>query len=124
MRNFTDDELQEMAEQDAPQSDNQDLRAYRKLFNILGEKPIHIPMGLEDAVIAKIELSNKQSARRDYLWFIIGIFALIITGIVAVAMSEFRVRLNDWQREIMALGTCAGLVIIVLNTIERKLLHR
>jgi hypothetical protein len=124
MSNISDDELQRMAEDGTPQSDDQDLRAYQKLFDILGEKPIHMSMGLEDAVIAKIELSNKQSARRDYLWLILGVFVLIVTGIVAVALSDFRVRLSDWQREIMTLGICAGLVIMLLNAIERKLLQR
>ena len=105
-------------------SANRDLMAYRKLFSILGEQPEHKPTGVEAAVIAKIEHSKKRSVFVDHLWLASGVVFLVLIGIVAVAVSSFRISFSGWQREIMALGVCAGVVIAVLNTIERKLLRR
>ena len=125
MSNITDDELQALAEGGAPDTTgNLDVQAYKKLFSMLGEEPTFSPSGMEEAVIARIELSKKQSSRRDYLWLSLGVIVLLLTGIIAVALSDFRIIFTNWQRGIMALGICAGVVIMVLNTLERKLLHR
>ena len=125
MSNITDDELQRLAEEGAPDTmGNLDLQAYKKLFSILGEEPAFSPSGLEEAVIARIELSKNQSTRRDYLWLSLGVIVLLLTGIIAVALSDFRVIFTSWQRGIMALGICADVVSMGLYTIERKLLHR
>jgi hypothetical protein len=48
----------------------------------------------------------------------------LVIGFVAVAVSTVRISLSGWQKEVIALGICAGVVIMVLNSIERKLLRR
>ena len=132
MSTHTDDELQRMAEEAGSMdsnsrelnSPNRDLMAYRKLFSILGEQPEHKPTGIEAVVIAKIEHSRKRSVILDHVWLGVGVFFLVVIGIVAVVVSTVRISFSGWQLEIMALGVCAGVVIAVLNTIERKLLRR
>src|SRR5689334_5507022 len=102
MSNITDDELQRLAEEGAPDTmGNLDLSAYKKLFSILGEEPTFSPSGMEEAVIARIELSKKQSSRRDYLWLSLGVIVLLLIGIIAVALSNFRIIFTNWQRGIM-----------------------
>lgn len=127
-----DDELQRMAEEGGSMdsrirdlnSVSEDLMAYRKLFSILGQQPEHKPSGIEEAVITRIRQSRKRSAFVDHVWLALGIIFLGLIGIAAVAISGFRISLSGGQREIMALGICAGTVIVLLNVIERKLLRR
>ena len=121
---ISDDDLQRMVEEGkSGPSDNRDLMSYQKLFAILGEPSAFRSTGIEDAVISKIELSRKRSTFREHLWLVAGIVLLMLIGIGAVTISSYRVALSGWQQHIIALGSCAGLVIILLNTIERKLLH-
>jgi hypothetical protein len=75
-------------------------------------------------VIGKIEHARKRSVFADHVWLGIGVLFLLMIGIVAVAVSTVRISFSGWQKEIMALGICAAVVIVVLNSIERKLLRR
>ena len=138
MNRNADDDLQRMAEEeraaegressDSKNTDqysaNRDLIAYRRLFSILGEQPEYKPTGIEAAVIAKIEHARKRSVLVDHVWLALGVFFLVVIGVVAVAVSTLSISFSGWQLKIMALGVCAGVVIVVLNTIERKLLRR
>ena len=121
---ISDEELQRMAEQGSAPSNDRDSAAYEKVFRLLGEKPILKSSGIEDAVIAKIEQARKRSSAREHFWLIAGVVFLILGGGIAVAISGFTVALSGGQQNIMMLGICGGLVIVVLNTLERKLLHR
>ena len=125
MSTISDDELQRIVEEGgSTSSGGKDFMAYQKLFSILGEQPEHQPTRIADAVVSRIEASRKRTAVRDYIWLALGIFVLIVIGFIAVVVSGYRIPLSGWQRTILALGTCAGLVIMLLNTLERKLLHR
>ena len=138
MNTNADDYLQRMAEEERAaegsgvadsegvdqNSANRDLMAYRRLFRILGEQPQYKPMGIEGAVIAKIEHARKRSVFVDHVWLALGVFFLVVIGVVAVAVSTLSISFSGWQLKIMALGVCAGVVIVVLNAVERKLLRR
>ncbi|MEJ1236647.1 hypothetical protein WBG78_00880 [Chryseolinea sp. T2] len=124
MDTIPDDELQRMAEESSASSNDRDFIAYQTVLRILSEKPVVRKSGIEDAVIAKITLSRKRSAFREHAWLIAGVVFLILGGVIAVAISGFTVALSGWQRNIMMLGLCGGLVIIALNALERKLLNR
>lgn len=122
---LSDDDLQRMAEEGhAPRSGDRDAVAYQKLFEILGEQIPHRPSGMEDVIIQKIDKRKRRSATIDHVWLVLGVLSMLLTGIVAVAISGVRFTLSPWQWNIIGLGICAGIVIGILNTIERKLLKR
>jgi hypothetical protein len=121
-----DDEWQRMAEEGkAVGSEDRDAMAYQRLFAILRERPeAATPTGFENLIIQKIERARKRSRALDHIGLITGLGLLVIIGAVATAASGLRIPLSGWQWNIMMLGICAGIVITVLNTIERKLLKR
>lgn len=125
MSTINDDELQRIVEEgNSKPSDDKDILAYQRLFSVLNERPEHRSSGIEEAIISRIETSRKRSTLRDYVWLSLGIVFLILIGLIAVAASGITFSLSGWQRTILALGTCAGVVIVLINAAERKLLHR
>lgn len=125
MSTISDDELQKQVEEGREHSgDDREFAAYQKVFSILSEKPAYESIHIEDAVISKIEKAKRRSTVREYLWLAAGVMFLLIGGVIAVTMSDIRIYFSGWQRNIMMLGLFAGLVIVVLNAIERKLLNR
>jgi len=125
MNTISDDELQKMIEegQSAPSRDR-DVVAYKRVFDILGEKQPYSPTGIEDAVISKIERAKRRSTVREHVWLALGLAFLMLGGVVAIAMSGLSISFSGWQRYIMMLGICGAVVIVVLNNLERKLLNR
>ncbi|MGC3944127.1 MAG: hypothetical protein QM762_06305 [Chryseolinea sp.] len=125
MSTISDDELQKMIEDGkTTSSTDRDFVAYQRVFGILNEKHTFRPTGIEDSIISRIEHAKKRTAFREHIWLVLGVVFLILGGIIAIAISGFSVALSGWQRNIIMLGVCAGLVIIVLNTLDRKLLNR
>lgn len=121
---ISDDELQKKVEEGASPSQDRDFLAYKRVFDILGEKHPFTPTGMEEAVISRIEHTRRRSVLREHAWLAAGLVFLMLGGVIAVAISGVRISLSGWQRNIMMLGICGGLVIIGLNTLERKLLNR
>lgn len=125
MEEYTDEELQSMAEKGGSAgSADPDVKAYARLFDALGHQADYKPMGLEDAIIARIERRRRRSALADHLWLVAGLVFLVLIAGVVVAISGISIPMTDWQRTLMGLCACAGLLIALFNSIERKLLHR
>lgn len=119
-----DDELQRMAEEGRLDSTDRDLMAYQALFKILRQQPTFATSGLEEGVIKKIEQARKRKLIVDHTWLVLGVFVVVVIGVLAVAISGYRIPMSPWQRQVLALGICAGIVIVALNAVERRLLQR
>ena len=120
-----DDNLQRRMEtKEAVEPNDADAVAYKRLFQILTETDTPTSLGIEDAVVAKIERQRKTSVLLDYVWLMAGIAFLAIVGLVAIVLYGPRLLLSGWQWNIVALAACAGVVVTLLNSIERRLLNR
>lgn len=120
---ISDDDLQQTAEEGGElRSGDRDAVVYQKLFEILREPVPYTSSGIEDAILSKIEKRKRRNVILDHLWLVLGVLFISLIGITAVALSGIRFTLTGWEWNIIGLGICGGIVIGILNTIERKLL--
>jgi hypothetical protein len=87
-----DKTIQEKIEAGLPVTSNDaDEKIFRKIFNALEKEPDFVlPASFAAKVIGKIQQQQAQSARHEYIWMCAGIFLLIVTLIVSISMTEFK----------------------------------
>lgn len=123
-----DDELQRAFEKGADiPGEDLNVRAYREIFSSLSKQPdVAVPMSFADRVMRKVIEKKKQSDSRDFIWFGVGIFFLLICFVVAIAMSGATFNLG-FLRD---MSGYAGLfvfgvaMIIVFNWADKRFIRR
>ena len=71
-------------------SDELDAKAYQQVFSGLKQEPeFRLPVSFADNVMAKIQLQQSRSLRKEYFWLGLGIFLSVITFVVAVVLTGF-----------------------------------
>ncbi len=107
--------------------DKRDIKAYQEVFRRLKQQPAQaLSNNFEDRIIVKVLERKAKESRRDLVWFGIGVFCLIIAGIIPLVLSDFRPELDSLKK----LSGLGGLVLFsflflfILNQIEKKFLLR
>ena len=126
--NYSDEELQKrIDENQSVNSNDLDVRAYQHVFNALSSTPDEtLPGNFADKIIGVIQAKQKKESSRDAWLFGLGMFFLVIAFIVAVVYTGFKMELGFLK----SMSTWLGLFVfgvgfvIVLNLLERKLIHR
>jgi hypothetical protein len=110
-----------------PVGEELDVRAYEEVFLRLRRRPeTLLSTNFADKIIARVIEKNRHSASRDFVWFGLGIFALVIACVVAVVMTGFQFKLGFLKDISSYFGLFAfGIVfILVLNRLDKKLVLR
>jgi hypothetical protein len=122
---LTDEQLQETIERGA-EAGNDDGRAYRQVFAAL-RQPLDrgLSSGFEDAVMQKVLRQEARRGTREYVWYIVGVVLLLITTIIAVVMTGFRLNFGFLQSISAYSGIFifGGLFMLFLHVLDRRLLH-
>jgi hypothetical protein len=126
--NTNDEELQKKIEAGLNvEGDPIDARAYREVFHALSMEPkIRRSPNFADKVIARVTEKNQRSEARDYFWFGVGLFFLLITFVVAIAMTDPKLHLG-FLRD---MSGYAGLflfgtgVLVALNWLDKRVVNR
>lgn len=107
--------------------DDLTARSYRQVFSALSKEPeVIVPMSFADRVMRKVIEKRKQSDSKDFIWFGVGIFLLLICFVVAIAMTGATFNLG-FLRD---MSGYAGLfvfgvaMIIVINWADRRFIRR
>jgi hypothetical protein len=124
--NDYEEELQNKLEAGlTPNTDELDIKSYQELFNVLKkEPPVTLSADFTSRVIAKVTVSQKKSASRDFWWLGLGIFFTVICFIVVVVMTGFKFEMGFLKE----MSRFAGLFIfgvvfiIALNLLEKRVL--
>lgn len=124
--NLNDEELQRRIEANDLVNDGPDAQAYRRIFKALGNEPsATLPANFTDVVVRRsMALNQKRESSRDFWWFGVGIFFLVIAMIVSFAFIGFKLNvgvlstLSDYKGLLLA----GFVLILIFNFAERKLL--
>ena len=123
--NANEEELQKRVEA-GKVNDDLDAKAYQQVFSGLRQEPeFRLPTAFADRVVARIQLQQSKSLRREYFWLGFGIFLLVITFIVAIVLTEFTFDLGFLEglsnfKGILIFG--AGFILL-LHWIDKRLLR-
>jgi hypothetical protein len=120
-----DEELQKSLELgQIPQGDDLDLSAYRAVFKALEKAPESgLSKNFADKIVAKVIAKRKKSESRDFFWFGVGIFCLVITFIIVFAIAAPKLHLG-FLRD---MSGYSGLLVfgvvflLALNWLDKKM---
>ncbi|HEV8513874.1 MAG TPA: hypothetical protein VGQ59_11385 [Cyclobacteriaceae bacterium] len=123
-----DENLQNQFERGDFQNEGTDAQAYQKVFDALKREPEYVlPVYFADRLITLIE--SKEQARgisRDNFWLGLGLFSFIITLIVALAVTDFKLSFGAFRFFAGYPGlVCFGIAfILLLNWIDKKIIRK
>ena len=124
-----EEELQRKIEFGESVPDDQDTNAYQQVFRNLSKAPDYsLHASFAERVMQKV-LAQKQmkESSKDMWWFGVGIFLLVITLIVAFAVSFAYIRFQLNFGFLNAIGDYKGLLVVaillvvIFNRFEKKL---
>jgi hypothetical protein len=126
--NISDEELQKQIEAGLNiERDHVDARAYREVFSALSTEPkIRISQNFADRVAARVEEKGHKSEARDYFWFGVGLFFLLITFVVALVMTAPKLHLGFLKD----MSGYAGLfifgvgILVALNWLDKRMINK
>jgi hypothetical protein len=84
----SDEELQNQIESTGNAS-GKDALIYKEIFNALKREPdFKLPPSFADRVIARIEAARESKA--EMVWLVVGVLSFVVTGIIAVALTNYK----------------------------------
>jgi hypothetical protein len=102
-----------------PAGDALDVRAYQNVYSALKSEPVFsLPPSFAGRVSQiAFEKQKRKTNATEYIWLGLGILLLLITFIIAIALTEFRLDFGFLK----GLGSYKGLIIFAIPFI--LLLH-
>lgn len=109
-----------------PTGDELDIQAYQEVFLRLKLEP-EVPLSgnFANNIVDKVIEKRRRAASRDFFWFGVGIFFLLIAFVVALAMSAFTFNfgfLKDMSGY-AGLFVFGVVFILILDRLDKKLIH-
>jgi hypothetical protein len=127
MNRYEEDLQRDLEAGKNPQSDELDVKAYQTVFQALKNEPeFTLPSSFADKVVRlALEKQNSKSTFREYFWFGLGIFVMLIASTVAIFMTEFKLDMGFLK----GLSSFKGLIIFgiffigLLHWLDKKLIR-
>ena len=124
MNNF-EEELQKNIEKgQSPVGDDLDVRAYQEVFRVLKKDPgYQLSSGFAEKVISKVNQTQNGSLSRDYLWFFSGLLFVLITSVITLMFTNFRLDFGflNVMSDYTGLAFFGLIFIIFLNWLDKRL---
>lgn len=110
-----------------PEGDELDVKAYQTVFNALKREPeFTLSSSFADKVVGlAMRKQNSRSTFREYFWFGLGIFVMLIAFVVAIMLTEFKFDMGFLN----GLSSFKGLIIFgiffigLLHWLDKKLIR-
>lgn len=123
--NQHEEELQKKVETgDVPEGI--DAEAYRYVFSGLKrEMDFSVSPTFSEKIMAKVEAKQKRETSRDFIWFGVGAFSILIGFVVAVVKSGFRIDFGFLNSISNYAGVFAfgAAFIILLHWLDKRILR-
>jgi hypothetical protein len=124
--NSHEEELQKNIEAGQPlPAEDPDVKSYRAVFKALGaQHDFEVSPGFSDRVLRRLAEKRKKDASRDILWLSIGIFLLLVSFMVALMLTGFKLQLG-FLRNMAPYGglfVFGVFFILLLQWLDRRLL--
>ncbi|MEO7987899.1 MAG: hypothetical protein ABI663_00055 [Chryseolinea sp.] len=126
--NHYEEELQRNLEEGKnPEGDELDVKAYQTVFNALKHEPeFTLSSSFADKVVGMaMKKQNSKSTFKEYFWFGLGIFVMMIASVVAIFMTDFKFDMGFLN----GLRSFKGLIIFgiffigLLHWLDKKLIR-
>jgi hypothetical protein len=129
--NYKEEELQKNMEAGKPAlGDDLDIRAYEAVFRVLKKDPSYkLSHNFSRDLIRRIQAEQAKDSSRDFIWFGIGLFFLVISFIVAIVISLAFIGFKPSFGFLAEVSAYKGLIlvgaalVILFNRLEKKFLH-
>jgi hypothetical protein len=120
----SEEELQNQIEKGLFSESSEDARAYQRIFDALKKEPeFHVSLPFADRIVAIIE---KKEEKQDYFWMAAGIFLIVVTLMVSLALAEIH-----WTAGVFTfLSGNSGLIlfgvafILLLHWVDKKIIKK
>jgi hypothetical protein len=126
--NNKDEELLNQFEGGNLPNEGIDAQAYQKVFDALKREPEYtLPVYFADRLVTLIESKEKaKEVSRDNFWLGLGLFSMVITLIVAFALTEFKVSVGIFQffAGYPGLAVFGIAFILLLNWLDKKIVRK
>lgn len=120
-----DEEIQNMLD-NGKEAKGYDVEPYKELYQALGslDKDSGLPMNFANKVVGIIAQREVKSSREAYLWFGLGIFAMLITaGIGMWGVSKFvEFPKFSFENSYLPLVFIAMVLIVLIQWLDKKVL--
>jgi uncharacterized paraquat-inducible protein A len=124
--NTNDELLQQRIEKGEPLSDSADAQAYTIVFKAIQRSPeVHLSHTFADRIVANIEARNQKRERRVIAWFAVGIFSLLVTLAVAIALAAPTLHLGFLRDIYGYAGVFAfgAVILMIFNWLDKRLIR-
>lgn len=122
-----DEELQKKIEGGVtPDNEDLDTRAYQKVFRALKKDPgYEIPGQFAENVLHRVVSKEKKGLFNDYFWFFAGILFVLISSIVTIMLTGFRLNFGflTQMSDYKGLALFGIVFIIFINWLDKRLVR-
>lgn len=126
--NNKDEELQNQFERGDFSNEGIDAQAYQKVFGVLKREPEYtLPVYFADRLVTLIESKEKdKEVSRDNFWLGLGLFSFVITLMLALALTDFKLSWGAFRffAGYPGLICFAIAFILFLNWIDKKIIRK
>jgi hypothetical protein len=121
-----DEQLQENTESGKFQADSLDAKAYQYVFRAAAKEPAYrLDGNFADRVIQKVLAKKQQKeSSRDFWWFGLGIFLLLIAFVVALGFIGFKINpgLLRSIADFKGLLITGAVLVWIFNILDKRLI--
>jgi len=126
--NDKDEDLQQQFDRGDFHAEGIEAQVYQKVFDALKREPeFTLPVDFADRLVTLVEEKERvREISRDNFWLGLGLFSMVITLIVAFALTEFKLSVGIFQffsgyPGLVSFGTA---FILLLNWIDKKIIRK
>ena len=126
--NQFEEELQKNIEKgEVPTGEDLDVRAYQEVFRALKKDPgYQLSSGFAERVVSKLNERQNRFLSSDYFWFLSGLLFVLITSIITLMFTNFRLDLGflSVMSDYTGLVVFGAIFIVFLNWLDKRLIRR
>lgn len=122
-----EEELQKNVEEGKkPLGDELDIKAYESVFSALKSEPeFFLPSTFADQVINTVVRDQRKNTFREYFWFGVGVFLLLMAFVTSIVLTDFKISAGIFS----GLSSYRGLLIFgiffigLLHWVDKRLMR-
>ena len=125
MSTYEEEIQKDFEEGKKPAGDELDVKAYERVFLALKSEPaFSLPSTFADRVIRTVVQKQRKDNFREYFWFGIGMFLLVVAFITSVVLTDFKISAGVFSglssyKGLLIFGAC---FIGLLHWLDKRLI--
>jgi hypothetical protein len=126
--NQFEEELQKKIERgEVAPGEDLDVKAYQEIFRVLKKEPgYQLSPRFAENVVSRIDERHNRSLSKDYFWFFTGLFFFLLTSIITLVFTNFRLDFGflNVMSEYKSLAIFGAAFIVFINWLDKRVVKR